>query len=66
MKFFANGNIEYHYGTMTPGTTGTAHQGSGATTWLEDPTGKQALAVNVNSLTPGIAPSSAWRFTYAP
>ncbi|MBK7864520.1 MAG: hypothetical protein IPJ65_39155 [Archangiaceae bacterium] len=66
VKFFANGNIEYHYGAMNPGTTGAAHQGSGATTWLEDPTGKSALAVNVNSLTPGIAPSSAWRFTYAP
>jgi hypothetical protein len=62
VKFFANGNIEYHFGAMT-GTGGT-NQGSSATTWLEDRSGKAAFAVNVNA--PGVAPNTGYRFAYGP
>jgi hypothetical protein len=58
VKFFANGNIEFHYGTMT------GDSGSGATTWLEEPSSRAAWIVNLNSnTTPGIASNSAIRFT---
>jgi hypothetical protein len=58
VKFFATGNIEFHYGTMT------GDNGSGATTWLEDATSSAAWIYNANSnTTPGIAANSAIRFT---
>ena len=66
VKFFENGNLEYHYGAMTPGGLETTHQGSGATSWLEDRLGKSALPINLNSVVPGIQPNSAFRYTYAP
>jgi hypothetical protein len=57
VKLFANGNIEYHYATMT-------EHGSGATTWLEEPTGRVASKFNINSATtPGVASISAIRFS---
>jgi hypothetical protein len=57
VKFFANGNIEYHFGTMTGGT------GTDAVTWMEDPTGKTAFRINAVSSVPGITTNVAWRFT---
>jgi hypothetical protein len=58
VKFFANGAVEFHYGTMT------GDHGSGATTWLEEPTSRAAWIFNLNSNTsPGIASNSAIRFT---
>lgn len=63
VKFFDNGNIEFHYGTMTSSSTGYA-LGSSATTWLEVPEGGAAFKVNINSSTaPGIAPNTGYRFT---
>jgi hypothetical protein len=58
VKLFANGNIEFHYGTMT------GDNGSGATTWVEEPTGRVAWKYNINSNTsPGIPANSAIRFS---
>ncbi|MBL8954611.1 MAG: hypothetical protein JNK82_27790, partial [Myxococcaceae bacterium] len=66
-KFFANGDIEYHYGTMSStSTTATVHQGSSATSWLESRDNLAALAINVSSVSPGIQPNTAFRFTYTP
>ena len=66
VKFFANGNIEYHFGQMGAGSSGLTHLGSGATTWLEDPTGRIALAVSVNAVAAGTRSNTAFRFTYVP
>lgn len=66
VKFFESGNLEYHYGPMIPVGSETTHQGSSATAWLEDPLGKSAWPVNVNSVTPGIQPYQGFRYTYAP
>ena len=42
-------------------------QGSSATTWLEEATGKAALVGNINSATaPGIQPNTGFRFTFTP
>ncbi|MBL8949245.1 MAG: lamin tail domain-containing protein [Myxococcaceae bacterium] len=69
VKAFANGDIEFHYGTMAGGmgTSLPYAQGSDATTWLEDPTGRMAMPININSANnPGIAPNTAYRYTYTP
>jgi hypothetical protein len=68
IKFFDTGNIEFHYGTMSgTGGSGTAAadnaKGQHATTWLEVPEGGIGFTVNVNSTTPGITPSTGFRFT---
>lgn len=66
VKFFANGNIEYHYGAMNPATTvGTEHLGTTTTSWLEDFNGRWALAISIEP-TPGIAANTAYRYTYSP
>ncbi|MBX5482058.1 MAG: lamin tail domain-containing protein [Myxococcaceae bacterium] len=63
VKFFDNGDIEFHFGTMTDSVSTAYERGLYATTWLEDPTGSVAWKVNVNSSTsPGIDPNSAYRF----
>jgi len=64
VKFMANGDIEYHYAAMS-GTSGR-NRGSSATSWFEDRNGRTAFAINVNSLSPGIAPFTAYRVTYVP
>ncbi|MBL8950630.1 MAG: lamin tail domain-containing protein, partial [Myxococcaceae bacterium] len=64
VKLFANGDIEYHFGAMTG--VEPMRLGGSATTWLETPNGRSAFAVNVNDDTPGIAPNSAYRFTFLP
>ncbi len=66
VKFFENGNIEYHFGPMVPVGSETTHLGSSATTWLEDPLGKSAWHVNLSSVTPGIQANQAFRYTYTP
>ena len=63
-KLFDDGVIELHFAQMTSGAssipTGT---GVGATTWVENPSGTQALVLNANSATPGISPFTAFRIT---
>jgi hypothetical protein len=68
IKFFDTGNIEFHYGTMSgtggSGTTASDNaKGLHATTWLEVPEGGVGFTVNVNSTSPGVAPSAGYRFT---
>lgn len=64
VKLFDDGSIEYHFAAMTNGPTTTPYaNGSSANTWIENPTGTQALAINASSLTPGIAAFSAYRIS---
>lgn len=65
VKFFANGNIEYHYGSLSsPGRD--FEKGSFGTVWLEDRTGRGAIAASLFSTTPGISSTTAFRYTYTP
>lgn len=65
VKFLANGDLEFHFGRQI--TTTTLMQGSSATTWIENPAGTAALAINVNSSTsPGIQGNTSFRFRYTP
>ena len=60
VKLFEDGTIEYHYGTMTSGTSSNYADGNSATVWLEEPTGFYALPLSVND--PLVAPNTAYRF----
>lgn len=61
VKFMSSGAVEYHYGVMS---TGPGAEGKEATVWLEEPTGRAAIPVSVNSDTaPGIHPNTGWRFS---
>lgn len=62
VKFLANGDIEYHYGRQVAGTYSS---GLSATTWIENPAGTAALAINVNT-TGVIQGNTGYRFRYAP
>lgn len=64
VKLFENGVVEYHYGTMTSGTSSNYGDGNSATVWLEDPTGNFALPVSINQAV--VAPNTAWRFSPVP
>ncbi len=67
VKFFENGDIEYHFGTMFAALNCTTNCGSSSTTWFESEDGNAALVVNVNSSSnPGIRPDTVWRFKYTP
>jgi hypothetical protein len=57
IKLFDNGVIEFHYGTLT----GASVNGNGATRWIENLDGTNALALGVNQ--PTVAPNTAFRFT---
>ncbi len=63
VKLFDDGTIEYHYGLML--STSSSQYGSGinSVTWLENPTGTQALVINANSFTPGVQSNSGVRFS---
>ncbi len=62
-KLFDDGTIEYHYGLMH--STSSSQYGSGisSVTWLENPTGTQALVINANSFTPGVSSNTGVRFS---
>jgi hypothetical protein len=60
VKLFEDGTIEYHYGTMTSGTSSGYGTGFSATVWLENPAGTQALVRSVNE--PLVQSNSAYRF----
>jgi hypothetical protein len=67
VKFFENGDLEYHYGGMADAGTEVTNKGSSATSWLEDRTGTSATQININSAgTPGIQPNTSYRYTYTP
>lgn len=61
VKLFDNGVIEFHYATMLSGSSSNWANGNGATRWIENPDGTQALAISVNQ--PTVRPDSAFRFT---
>lgn len=62
-KFFEDGVIEYHYGTMVSSSSSNYALGTSATVWLENPAGTQALVVNINTAFPApILPNTAYRF----
>jgi hypothetical protein len=61
VKFFDNGVIEYHYATMTSGSSSNYASGNGATVWLENTAGNTALVSSINQ--PKVVPNSALRFT---
>jgi hypothetical protein len=65
VKLFDTGVIEFHYGTMTSGTTSNNANGNSATIWIARPTGTPAaLPVGINQ--PVLSPNSAYRFTPKP
>jgi hypothetical protein len=61
VKLFDSGVIEYHYATMTSGSTLNYANGNSATVWLDTPTGTTALALSRN--TASVVPNSAFIFT---
>lgn len=64
VKLFDDGALEYHFAEMHNGPTTTPYgNGSSANTWLENPGGTQALVINASSLSPGISPFTAFRFS---
>ncbi|MBL8910944.1 MAG: hypothetical protein JNM17_09605 [Archangium sp.] len=64
VKLFDDGTIEYHFATMVSGSTTTPYSsGITANTWLENGAGSQALVINASSVTPGISPFTAFRFS---
>ncbi len=64
VRFWANGDISYHYGNLTAAGTSTLARGSSATAWLEEPSGRAASAIAIND--GGIPPNSSFRFVYTP
>jgi hypothetical protein len=60
IKLFEDGSIEYHYATMTSGTSLNYANGNSATVWLEKPDGTQALVLSINQ--PVVQPNTAFRF----
>ncbi|MHB8879438.1 MAG: lamin tail domain-containing protein, partial [Myxococcaceae bacterium] len=62
VKLFDNGTLEFHFATMTSGTSSNYASGYSATTWIEKPTGASAMVLNVNTAG-GIQPNTAYRFT---
>ncbi len=63
VKLFDDGSFEYHFAEMTSGTFTPYGTGVSANTWVENATGTQALVINASSLTPGISPHTAFRFS---
>ncbi|MBK7857110.1 MAG: lamin tail domain-containing protein [Archangiaceae bacterium] len=61
VKLFDTGVIEYHYGSMTSGSSNNYAAGTSASVWLEAPSGLAALTLGVNKAV--IAPNTAYRFT---
>ncbi|MEW5740582.1 MAG: lamin tail domain-containing protein [Myxococcota bacterium] len=61
-KLFDDGRVEYHYATMTSGSSSNYANGNSATVWLENAAGTGALPFSRNQ--PNITPNMAIR--YAP
>ncbi|MDP2270146.1 MAG: hypothetical protein Q8N23_10065 [Archangium sp.] len=63
VKLFDDGTLEYHYGLMLSTSIDQYGSGISSVTWLENPTGTQALVINANSFTPGVQSNSGVRFS---
>jgi hypothetical protein len=61
IKLFDSGTVEYHYTTMTSGSTSNYANGNSATVWAEDAAGMLAIPFSINQ--PNITPNMALRFT---
>lgn len=61
VKLFDDGHFEYHYATMTSGTSSNYANGNAATIWVENDGGTTALVIGNNK--PVIQPNTAFRFT---
>jgi hypothetical protein len=59
-KLFDDGRVEYHYATMTSGSSSNNANGNSATVWLENAAGTGALPFSINQ--PNITPNMALRF----
>lgn len=66
VKLFDSGDIEYHYGTLTSGSSSNYANGNSATVWLEadGATPARALVFSVNR--PALRSNMAIRFTRIP
>ncbi len=66
VKFFDNGDLEYHYAQLTSGSTANYGNGNSATVWLEQDGAApgRALVYSVNQ--PVLSTSVALRFTRIP
>jgi hypothetical protein len=66
VKLFDDGTIEYHYGTMTSGSTLNRATGNSATVWLEPnvAAAPRALVFSVNRAS--LSSNTAIRFTRVP
>ncbi len=65
VKFFDDGAIEYHYGTLRNGNAGTLFaDGRDATVWLESD--DSTMALPIGRLQPVLRPNTAYRFTPNP
>jgi hypothetical protein len=63
IKLFDNGTIEYHYGTMDPGTSPPDRtRGSAATVWIEKEDGASALPYSIHQVN-GVLPNTGVRFS---
>lgn len=63
VKLFDDGTLEYHYGLMLSSSSSQHGSGISSVTWLENPTGTQALVINANSFTPGVQSNTGLRFS---
>jgi hypothetical protein len=66
VRFWANGDVSFHYGVMSAAGTSAIAAGNSATVWLEDPAGQVASAISINQTTGGIATGASFRFVYTP
>jgi hypothetical protein len=64
VKLFDSGDVEYHYGTMTSGSSPDYAGGTSATVWLENPAGSEALTYSID--TSRIGSHTGLRFQRAP
>lgn len=66
VKLFDTGDIEYHYGTMTSGSSSNRANANAATVWLEAPESAAARALVYSVNTASITSNMALRFTRIP
>lgn len=64
VKFFDDGDVEFHYGTMSSGSTSNYANGNNATVWMENPAGTEALTFSINQ--PNITSNMGLRFKRTP
>lgn len=61
VKIFDDGTLEFHYGEMRSTSADVFASGIGATVWIENLAGTQALPISIDQ--PNIVPHSGYRFS---